>query len=176
MPPAGRPTTSSTVCENMDCLVKRNDECLLMSQLSPTLENLSRLASKPGVEYTLVLSKTDGSIIRSSSDSGNARGPASSVSGLGNGSGDERLKSMTNYDTDTKEKPSEKSVEDIARMVFSFVSAAGALVEDMDSEDDLKLLRLRTRKNEIVIVPGQSVLFMTKPAAHLSVHASQDNA
>ena len=64
---------------------------------------------------------------------------------------------MTNYDTDTKEKPSEKSIEDIAKMVFSFVSAAGALVEDMDSEDDLKLLRLRTRKNEIVIVPGQSV-------------------
>lgn len=122
------------------------------------LENLSRLASKPGVEHTLVLSKTDGSIIRSSRNSGNVRGPALSVSGLGNGSGDERQKGITNYDTDTTETPAQKPIEDIARMVFSFMSAAGALIEDMDSEDDLKLLRLRTRKNEIIIVPGQSVI------------------
>jgi dynein light chain roadblock-type len=66
-----------------------------------------------------------------------------------------------NYETDTTESAAQKNVEDVARMVFSFVSAAGALVEDMDSEDGLKLLRLRTRKNEIIIVPGQlfSLLF-----------------
>ena len=69
---------------------------------------------------------------------------------------------MTDYDADTTETPASKSIEDVARMVFSFVSAAGALVEDMDPEDDLKLLRLRTRKNEIVIVPGQSFPFMAK--------------
>lgn len=77
-----------------------------------------------------------------------------SVSGVGNGSGDERQKSMTNYDTDTTEAPAPKPVEDVARMVFSFVSAAGTLAEEMDPEDDLKLLRLRTRKTEFVIVPG----------------------
>ena len=69
---------------------------------------------------------------------------------------------MTNYDTDTTETPIQKPIEDIARMVFSFVSAAGTLIEELESEDDLKLLRLRTRKNEIVIVPGQSFLFTPK--------------
>lgn len=127
----------------------------------PTLENFSRLASKPGVEYTLILSKTDGAIIRSSRHSGSARAPALSVSDLENG-GDERHKSMTNYDTDTTETPAAKSVEDVATMVFAFVSSAGVLVEDMDPEDDLKLLRLRTRKNELIIVPGQSISLWAK--------------
>ena len=40
-------------------------------------------------------------------------------------------------------------------MVFSFVSAAGGLVDGLDDGDDIKLLRLRTRKSEMVIVPGQ---------------------
>lgn len=160
MAPASRATKSSAVCDHIAHSFKRKYYCLLDFQASPTLENLSRLASKPGVQYTLVLSKTDGSIIRSSSHFGSARGSALSVSGLGNGTGEELQKSMTNYDTDTTETPAQKSTEDIAKMVFSFVSAAGTLVEDMESDDDLKLLRLRTRKNEIIIVPGESFPFM----------------
>ena len=42
-------------------------------------------------------------------------------------------------------------------MVFSFVSGAGGFVQGMDKGDELKLLRIRTRKSEIVIVPGRSV-------------------
>ena len=41
-------------------------------------------------------------------------------------------------------------------MVFSFVTAAKAFAEGMDTADEVKLLRMRTRKNEIVIVPGGS--------------------
>ena len=62
---------------------------------------------------------------------------------------------MTNYDLNTTELAAQKNIEDVARMVFSFMLAAGDLVGEMDPDDDLKLLRLRTRKNEIVIVPGQ---------------------
>lgn len=40
-------------------------------------------------------------------------------------------------------------------MVFSFVSNAGGFVQGMDEGDELKLLRIRTRKSEIVIVPGK---------------------
>lgn len=40
-------------------------------------------------------------------------------------------------------------------MVFSFISNAGGFVEGMDEGDELKLLRIRTRKSEIVIVPGK---------------------
>ena len=39
-------------------------------------------------------------------------------------------------------------------MVWSFLSAAGKLVDGLDKEDEVKLLRLRTKKNELVIVPG----------------------
>jgi dynein light chain roadblock-type len=41
-------------------------------------------------------------------------------------------------------------------MVWSFTSAAGSLVEGLDKEDEVRLLRLRTKKNELVIVPGRS--------------------
>lgn len=71
---------------------------------------------------------------------------------------------------DTTEATAQKNIENVARMVFSFVSAAGALVEDMDSEDALKLLRLRTKKNEIVIVPGQLFLYIAKTASICLLH------
>lgn len=41
-------------------------------------------------------------------------------------------------------------------MVFTFVAGAKAFTEGMDKSDEVRLLRLRTRKNEIVIVPGMS--------------------
>ena len=49
------------------------------------------------------------------------------------------------------------SAEAIARMVFAFVAAANGFTEGIDRSDEVKLLRLRTRKNEIVILPGMSV-------------------
>ena len=48
------------------------------------------------------------------------------------------------------------TAEEVAKMVFSFVSSARLFAEGMDTADDVKLLRMRTRKNEIVIVPGKS--------------------
>jgi dynein light chain roadblock-type len=39
-------------------------------------------------------------------------------------------------------------------MVWSFLGAAGNLVDELDKEDEVRLLRLRTKKNELVIVPG----------------------
>lgn len=48
-----------------------------------------------------------------------------------------------------------KSAEAMARMVWAFVGAAGGLVTGLDPEDEVKLLRLRTKKQEFVIVPGE---------------------
>lgn len=56
-----------------------------------------------------------------------------------------------------------KHAEDIARMVFAFVSSAEGFVDSIDEGDDLKLLRLRTRKNEIVIVPGIQIIPLPFP-------------
>lgn len=56
------------------------------------------------------------------------------------------------------------SAEDVASMVWSFLTAAGNLVDELDKEDEVKLLRLRTKKNELVIVPGmiQHLLLLLK--------------
>jgi len=121
---------------------------------------LSRLASKPGVQSTLVLSKADGSIIRSSGllaahaspTSGNVTTESGSGKPIDTPNGDNDYGSIT--DSNSKGR----SAEAVARIVFSFVSAARDFAEAMDDGDGVKLLRLRTRKNEIVIVPGQLLL------------------
>lgn len=68
-----------------------------------------------------------------------------------------------------------KGVEDFAAMIWTFVKTSGQLVQDVDSEvrggcraravtevdgdqDELRLLRLRTRNQEIVIVPDAKYL------------------
>jgi dynein light chain roadblock-type len=39
------------------------------------------------------------------------------------------------------------------------LGTAGSLVDELDKEDDVRLLRLRTKKNELVIVPGMFTRF-----------------
>jgi predicted regulator of Ras-like GTPase activity (Roadblock/LC7/MglB family) len=53
-----------------------------------------------------------------------------------------------------------QSAEGVARMVWSFVEAAGGLVEGLDKEDEVKLLRVRTKKHELVIVPDSKFLLV----------------
>ncbi|KAL6721895.1 hypothetical protein ACLMJK_001000 [Lecanora helva] len=135
-------------------------------QPAATLENLSRLASKPGVQSTLILSKADGSIIRStgllaassSSQSDTPvvennfekKGPQLANDAMvGKGSADEPDLAST-----------ENSAQKVARMVHNFVASANSFTEGMNRSDDVRLLRLRTRKNEIVIVPGKKSLIL----------------
>lgn len=128
------------------------------------MDGLSRLAAKPGVQSTLILSKADGSIIRSSGLLASSFPPASSAPAVssttaGNASGNPDIseggKTEAYYEVESNENTTEKRAEDVAKMVFSFVSGAWGLVQGIDEEDELKLLRIRTRKSEIVIVPGQ---------------------
>lgn len=132
-------------------------------QPAATLENLSRLASKPGVQSTLILSRSDGSIIRSTGLL--AATPSSSSQDLAVGNGTSRsspaesvdaMRSATDYPGNTKDDKTGNSAEHVARMVFAFAAEAKAFTEGMDELDEVKLLRLRTRKNEIVIFPGMS--------------------
>ncbi|KAI4128253.1 MAG: hypothetical protein LQ338_002830 [Usnochroma carphineum] len=127
-----------------------------------TLENLARLAAKPGVQSTLVLSKSDGSIIRSTGLLASSAGitPAEApVTGIGldQGSGYSSIPSLDHGEglgEQSEGKDTWKSAEHIAGMVFAFLAAANGFAGGMETGDDAKLLRMRTRKNEIVIVPG----------------------
>jgi len=117
-----------------------------------TLAHLTRLSQKPGVQSTLILSRDTGAILRTTgliSKSATANpnstlpaAPESSAETLVNGRKESGL----------------QNAEDVASMVWAFLGSAGTLVERLDGDDEVKLLRLRMRKNELVIIPGESLL------------------
>jgi dynein light chain roadblock-type len=111
---------------------------------------LTRLSQKPGVQSTLLLSRQSGAIVQtsglisqSSSVNPNSSLPASvdDTDGYANGRPDTGM----------------QSAEDVARLVFSFVESARTMVNGLDNEEEVRLLRVRTKKNELVIVPSKEV-------------------
>jgi dynein light chain roadblock-type len=88
--------------------------------------------------------RTSGLISKSTSANPNSTLPAS---------GESAPDSLSNG----KRESGIQSAEDVASMVWSFLGAAGSLVDGLDKEDEVKLLRLRTKKNELVIVPGKHI-------------------
>ncbi|KAJ4340618.1 hypothetical protein N0V87_002279 [Didymella glomerata] len=113
-----------------------------------TLSLLTRLSQKPGVQSTLILSRDTGAIVRTSglistSSSANTNGtlPRDSDETLGD-----------NY-ANGRTEGGMQSAEEVASAVWKFFGAAGSLIDGLDKDDDLRLLRLRTKKNELVIVP-----------------------
>jgi len=127
-----------------------------MAQSAPdeTLSHLTRLGQKPGVQSTLILSRETGAIVRtsglisnSSSANPNTTLPASAES------------KIEGYSNGRKESGIH-SAEDVARMAWTFVNSAGSMVEELDKEDEVKLLRLRTKKCELVIVPDSKYLLV----------------
>jgi dynein light chain roadblock-type len=159
-----------------------------MSAPTPTAESLAllaRLSSKPGVQSTLVLDRANGSILRSSgllarsrkerpSSTGGDGAWATGAAGAGSGGGEEgtpvlpgtpaKRNGTVAESSPQKEEPVQgdegRSGMEVARTVWRFVQAAGTLVDDLDGEDELKLLRVRTRKNELVIVPSESTVYL----------------
>lgn len=116
-----------------------------------TLDNLARLASRPGVQSTLILSRIDGSIIHK------AGLLAQSSTSRDTADPDRDVNLSVNKEDSTLEVngvTSDKGAESMAHKVFTFMSQAQGFAEGVDSADEVKLLRLRTRKNEVVIVPG----------------------
>ncbi|KAK3108015.1 hypothetical protein LTR53_017843, partial [Teratosphaeriaceae sp. CCFEE 6253] len=56
-------------------------------------------------------------------------------------------------------KKGTRNAEEVARIVWDFVKGAAAMVEELNGEhDEAKLLRIRTKRNEIVIVPDVKFL------------------
>ena len=120
-----------------------------MVQADETLALLTRISQKPGVQSTLILSRDNGAIVRtsglisnSSSANPNSTLPASNET------------APDSY-TNGKKDNGIHSAEDVASKVWAFLTAAGSLVEGLYEEDEVKLLRLRTKKNELVIIPGE---------------------
>ena len=67
----------------------------------------------------------------------------------------EPIEEKTTYENERDREG--RDAESVAKMVFTFVSSATGLVTELDGGNDVQLLRLRTRKYEMVIVPGKSM-------------------
>jgi predicted regulator of Ras-like GTPase activity (Roadblock/LC7/MglB family) len=123
-----------------------------MQQPSPSEETqnlLARLSQRPGVQSTLILSRDTGAIVRSSGlitpEEIGEDGTAPTNGTYVNGAEGEAKKKGT------------RNAEEVARTVYAFVKSAGSLIEELNGEnDEAKLLRVRTKKNELVIVPGMA--------------------
>ena len=59
------------------------------------------------------------------------------------------------YEGESKSDRKTKTAEEVAKMVFEFVDGAKAFAGGLNDNDDVKLLRMRTKKHELVIVPGK---------------------
>lgn len=124
------------------------------------MEALSRLAARPGIQSTLVLSRSDGSIIKatgilapgSSHPDDMTRAEDSDVDHQRTGATGEVLDASLGDSTDNALLVTDK----LAKAVFAFVRGAEELGASVDHDDDVKLLRMRTRRHEVVIVPGKS--------------------
>ena len=123
---------------------------MAVPQPSPSEETenlLARLAQRPGVQGTLILARDTGSIVRSSGLVTN------------DDIADEETRPPTSNGADAEpKKKGTRKADEVARLVYKFVQSAGEMVGDLNGEnDESKLLRVRTRRNEVVIVPGMCV-------------------
>lgn len=118
-------------------------------------ETLGRLSKKPGVRAAIALDRASGAILKTSgqiSAIGTSKTPVSSLAG-------QAIASFSN-DPNAAQNAEFQGAEELAGLVWNFVNTAGNLVQELDTEDELKLLRLRTRRQELVIVPDAKYLLI----------------
>ncbi|KAF4986728.1 hypothetical protein FDECE_15802 [Fusarium decemcellulare] len=114
-------------------------------------EKLGRLSKKPGVKASIVLDRATGAILKTSGQ----------VDALQN-SKTRTTSTATSFSNDAPalEESETRGVEQFAAVVWNYVNSSGSLVQELDGEDEVKLLRLRTRKQELVIVPDPKYLLV----------------
>ncbi|KAI1203469.1 hypothetical protein F5X97DRAFT_283036 [Nemania serpens] len=126
-------------------------------------EALHRLSKKPGVKAWLMLDRSDGAVLKTSGQIAAVR-PAKSSANANNAGAPPSLPTPTSgsfsADVHTNTDSESLAAQELASMVWKFLSSAGSLVEEIDSEDELKLLRLRTKNQEFVIVPEPKYLLV----------------
>ncbi|KAL8953038.1 MAG: hypothetical protein Q9222_001088 [Ikaeria aurantiellina] len=117
---------------------------------------------EPGVQSTLILSRSDGTILSCTGLLANRTASDSSGASLIGEDGKQGTAQPAELDhgglsgagrNDEQEAPY-KSADQLARKVFTFMTAAQEFADGVERGDETKLLRIRTRKQEIVIVPG----------------------
>ncbi|KAF2404396.1 hypothetical protein EJ06DRAFT_526482 [Trichodelitschia bisporula] len=118
------------------------------------LAQVTRLGQKPGVQSTLLLARESGAIISTSGlvSKSSEVNPDSILPA----SQDDPAEGYANGLT----KGGLHNAEDVARLVLNFVETASTLAGGIDAEEEVKLLRVRTKKNELVIVPSAKYILV----------------
>ncbi|KAI1823688.1 hypothetical protein F4861DRAFT_539794 [Xylaria intraflava] len=126
-------------------------------------EALHRLSKKPGVKAWLMLDRLNGAVLKTNGQVAVVR-PAKSVPNTDNNGISTPLPAPAggSFQTDVNTNTNNETLaaQELASMVWNFISSAEGLVEEIDTEDELKLLRLRTKKQEFVIVPEPKYLLV----------------
>ncbi|KAI1854307.1 hypothetical protein JX265_000715 [Neoarthrinium moseri] len=126
------------------------DKTIPSNGTDPMDEALHRLSRKPGVKAWIMLDRSTGAVLKSN-------GQISSIRPAKSANSDTALPTPTggSFSTDVTANTDNESqaAQELGSMVWGFMSTAGSLVQEIDTEDELKLLRLRTKKQELVIVP-----------------------
>ncbi|KXJ94078.1 hypothetical protein Micbo1qcDRAFT_231648 [Microdochium bolleyi] len=137
------------------------DKTLPTSNSDSIDEALHRLSRKPGVKAWLMLDRATGAVLKTNGHISSIR-PAKKAIANSNTS-PLQIPSSGSFSSDVVSSDSDnesQAAQELASLVWSFITSAGALVDEMDSDDELKLLRLRTRKQELVIVPEAKYLLV----------------
>lgn len=128
-----------------------------MQQPSPSEETqslLARLSQRPGVQSTLIIARDTGAIVRSSGLIIQEDLEEESAAPQTNGA-------YVNGVEGEGKKKGTRNAEEVAGLVYNFVKSAGSMIEALNGEnDEAKLLRVRTKKNELVIVPDAKFLLV----------------
>ncbi|KAI1259859.1 hypothetical protein F5Y18DRAFT_432831 [Xylariaceae sp. FL1019] len=123
-------------------------------------ESLHRLSKKPGVKAWLMLDRSNGTLLKTSGQIATIRPPKPTPSTPQQQQPQTTPGASFSSDASEEIDNETQAAQELARMVYSFVAASGSFVEEIDTEDELKLLRLRTRKQEFVIVPEPKYLLV----------------
>ncbi|KAK7742873.1 hypothetical protein SLS63_000441 [Diaporthe eres] len=135
-------------------------------------ETLNRLSKKPGVKATIALDRASGTILKTAGQISSLR-TSSSQQQQSDSQSSTAAAAATTLSASTSDVPASsgsavaagtgsetQGAEELASMVWAFVNTAGGLVHGLDTEDELKLLRVRTKKQELVIVPDAKYLLI----------------
>ncbi|PSS21897.1 hypothetical protein M430DRAFT_40706 [Amorphotheca resinae ATCC 22711] len=125
-----------------------------MDQSSPQSSwstTMARLSSKAGVVATVVIDSSLGSVIQTSGHYSISHSKSSQSANSARPATENGLGQLATGSSD---------LEELAAMVWKYVKSTEALIADIDSEDEIKLLRLRTRKHELVIAPDPKYILV----------------
>ncbi|CCU75262.1 unnamed protein product [Blumeria hordei] len=108
-------------------------------------ETLQRLSSKSSVIATLAIDRESLTVLASSGQTSVFNLPDSTTA----------TRAATSPTT-----TGAQGIENFAKMMVNYVNSTSKFISDMDEEDGLRLLRVRTKKLELVIVPDSKYLFI----------------